>query len=279
MRSKLGRVAAVAGVTCISVLGIMIASCSGDDASAPGDSDATADVQKKEAASPNQDTGALTCAPSLPAGYAPGPFVPPLTTNRACTSTQVQAYYDDCYAATATSSTCTPFVGDATNTTCVSCLETPISASAYGAILALDNSTALANISGCMALVDGDTSNTGCAAKVQAAALCNDAACSANCPIDSTSQTTLTASFNAYNSCERKAAATGGVCADENAAAAPCQNDSRYAACKASSFEGYLLQIGNIICASGNVSDAGSDASDASDADDAGGDDAGDAAD
>ena len=266
-------------ITGVSVLGVMIAACSGDDAAAPGDSDAAADVQKKEAAAVNTDTGAVTCAPSLPSGYTPGPFVPPLTTDTACTSAQIQQYYDDCYATAATSSTCTPFVGNASNTTCVNCLETPVTASEYGAILALENNTALANISGCMAIVDGDTSDTGCAAKVQAAALCNDTACSANCPIDSTDQTTLTASFKAYNTCEREAAATGGVCAAENAAAAPCQNDAKYSACKASSFEGYLLQIGNIICASGNAADAGSDASDASDADDAGGDDASDAAD
>lgn len=278
MKWKWGRAAAVTGALCMTTLGIMIASCSGgDDAAAPTDTDATADVQRKEA-SAIEDTGAVVCSPALPAGYAPGSFVPPVTTNTACTSTQIQAYYDDCYAATATSATCTPFVGDAVNTTCLSCMETPASASKYGAILALDNGTALANISGCMAIVDGDLSDNGCGAKVQAAALCNDAACDTNCPIDSSSQATLTSSFNAYNTCEKQAAGGAGLCAPEAAAAATCQNDSRYAACKASSFEGYLVQIGNLLCASGNVADAGIDASDASSVGDSG-DDASDAAD
>ncbi|MGH7283173.1 MAG: hypothetical protein ACRELY_16730, partial [Polyangiaceae bacterium] len=255
---------------------ITIASCSGDDTAAPTGGDATTDVQKKEAASANEDTGAVACTAQLPAGYAPGSFVPPVTTNTACTSAQVQAYYDNCYSTTASSSTCTPFVGDAANTACVSCMETPTNASKYGAVLALDNDTALANISGCMAIIDGDLSDTGCGAKVEAAALCNDAACDQNCPIDSSSTTTLNASFKAYNTCEQQAAA--GPCATEAEGATTCENDPRYAACKATSFEGYLLQIGDLLCASGNVADAGSDASDASDADD-GGDDASDAAD
>jgi hypothetical protein len=252
--------------------GVAVSCGGGDDSSAPATADASPDVVFHDAGSVTDDDAGSVCAPFLPAGYSSA-YVPPVTTNTACTSAQVQAFYDNCFATTSTSTGCQTFYNAAENKACVTCMYTPQGSAAYGAVIALTNGTAEANIAGCVALVDGDNSPTSCAAKYQAGQFCEIDACS-GCVIDSSDNTT----FTAFTKCE-SAAGTGICAADE--ADGGCEKAAKYAACNtATTFEQYMIALGNQMCASGNVSDAGVDSGDAGDADvgDAN-DDAGDASD
>lgn len=235
-------------------LGGAAASCSsGDDSTTAPDDDAST-VVHHDAGGPPPDTDAAgICAPDLPAGYS-STYSPPLTTNTACTSDQVQQFYTQCFDPAATSTACNAFVN--ANKSCVNCMYTAQGSSAYGAVISLDNGTAEANISGCLALVDGDNSATSCAAKYQAGQFCEIDACN-GCTIDSTDNTT----FTAFTKCETNAGTS--VCAGYESDGG-CEKDPKYAACnKPTTFEQYMITLGNLICASGNVSDAGSDAGDA----------------
>lgn len=272
MGKHVGRVAFAALVATGLSLGGILASCSGDDASpATDDAGPASDVARKEAQAVSAEA-AVACTPTLPTGYMPPTFVPPVTTDTACTPDQVQAYYDACFGSSASSAKCSPFV--AANGPCAQCMETPSNEAAYGAVISLANSTAVANVAGCIAKIDGDTSATGCAAKVQAAQRCQYDACGPVCPIDKSTSSAENTSFKAFTDCE--SAASSGDCAAENAAAT-CQKDAKYASCTQSTFEAYAVTYGDLLCASGSVLDAGTDAGD--DASDAATDDASDAAD
>jgi hypothetical protein len=257
--------------------GVVVSCSSGDDSSGAQTGDASPDVVVVHDAGTisQDDSSAAVCAPALDPDYAPT-YAPPLTTNTACTSAQVQGFYDACFATTATSSGCSTFYAATENKNCVACLYTPQGSASYGAIIALDNGTAEANIGGCLSLVDGDNSATSCGAKYQDGQFCQIDACS-GCVIDQGDTT----SFTAFTKCETNASST--ICAGY-VADGGCEKDAKYAACnKATTFEGYMIAIGNLMCASGNVSDAGADSGDASDdagdASDDANDDAGDAGD
>lgn len=250
--------------------GVVVSCSGGDDSSGAQTEDASPDVVVHDAGTIIDDSSAAVCAPTLPADYASS-YVPPVTTNTACTSAQVQGFYDACFDTAATSTGCSTFYNDAANKDCVACMYTQQGSAAYGAVISLTNGTAEANIGGCIALVDGDNSATGCGAKYQAGQFCQIDACG-GCVVDQSDNTT----FTAFTKCESNASDT--ICAGY-VADGGCETDSKYAACnKATTFEGYMLAIGNLMCASGNVSDAGADAGDASvdDASDDASDDAGD---
>jgi len=102
----------------------------------------------------------------------------------ACSEDQIQREYAACEGATATSAACTPFRNDPANAGCIACLFSPESDSSYGAIIRVGGSWKT-NTAGCIALVDGDASASGCGARVQAASACYDAACDGCEPFDS----------------------------------------------------------------------------------------------
>jgi hypothetical protein len=236
--------------------GVAVSCGGGDDSSAPDSSDASPDVVFHDAGSVvDDDAGGSICAPFLPADYS-STYVPPVTTNTACTSAQVQAFYDNCFATTSTSAGCQTFYNAAENKDCVTCMYTPQGSAAYGPVIALTNGTGEANIGGCVALVDGDNSPTSCAAKYQAGQFCEIDACS-GCTIVQSDNTT----FTAFTKCE-SAAGTSLCAGDEDAGG--CEKAAKYAACNTeTTFEQYMITLGNLMCASGNVSDAGADSGDA----------------
>jgi hypothetical protein len=252
----------------MSLGGVAISCGGGDDSAAPAD-DASIDVARHDAGSVTDDSSA-PCVPELPPNYS-STWVPPVTTNTACTSDQVQAFYTQCFDPAATSAGCQTFFQASVNASCVACMYTQQGSSAYGAVISLQNGTAEANIGGCIALVDGDKSATGCGAKYQAGQFCEIDSC--QCTIDQSDPTT----FTAFTTCETNAGKT--ICADY-ASDAGCERDSKYALCNnETTFEQFFVTIGNLMCSSGNVSDAGSDASDASDDASDASDDASDAGD
>jgi hypothetical protein len=53
-----------------------------------------------------------------------GPFVPPRAPRAACTDTQVQTFYADCFGDTAPAGACDAFEGDPGNSPCILCMQT-----------------------------------------------------------------------------------------------------------------------------------------------------------
>jgi hypothetical protein len=149
---------------------LAIAAC-GDDAPPPVTGDAGLDPGAK-------------CTPRLAAGWAPRWTPPRAPKPGACTEEQIQLEYAACEGPMATSAACAPWRDDPANAACLACLFSNEADPAYGAIIRLGVSWKT-NTAGCIALVDGDTSMSGCAARVQAASACYDAACEGCEPFDS----------------------------------------------------------------------------------------------
>ncbi len=111
---------------------------------------------------------------------------------------------------------CAAFFDSPANDACVACGYTPTTEAKLGAIVS-NGESVQANYPGCIALVTGDLSPTGCGAKIQAKELCLDKACVANCPVPANDK----AAFDAFKKCQDEAAV--GVCATYTNAA-KCQD-------------------------------------------------------
>jgi hypothetical protein len=106
---------------------------------------------------PGISDGGADCSPQRPDAALPA-FVPPHEPRSVCTAAQIKAYYDACWVFTGDAgSQCADFVGDPANSPCINCVLTPAAATKYGAIFTYPDGTT-PNTSGCIALVDGDTS-------------------------------------------------------------------------------------------------------------------------
>jgi hypothetical protein len=248
-----GRVAIALAIAGINFFGATIVSCSGgDDASSASDASTDAHLLPDVVQTVDDAGGPVVCAPGLPADYA-HPYAPPRNAPTACTPAQVQSYWDQCLGTSSTNDTCTTFFGAPANSPCLACLDSKSTDSTYGTLVDVPNGTSVANLAGCIALIDGDSSDAGCGAKYEAYQFCKIDACETNCPVDSTNA----ASFTAFNNCEDDAGGT--VCAAITAAAT-CGADAKYARCKFASYEAYIVGIGNIMCASafdGGIADGG----------------------
>jgi hypothetical protein len=124
---------------------------------------------------------AAVCAPQLAAWEStwapPRPFMP-----GACTSEQIAAQarcnrsfdvFDE--------SACNAFQRSTANVTCRKCLLSYTADPTHGPVVIHADYRWFVNIEGCVALIDGDTSQEGCGARYDAANACREAAC-ANCP-------------------------------------------------------------------------------------------------
>lgn len=194
-----------------------------------------------DAAPPSQD---LTCsAQAADGGFLP--FVPPSPHRSVCTPAQILAYYDACWAAGWTNATCDPFDGDPANSPCIRCMYGDATAKSWAAVIDYHGGT-LTNIGGCIALVDGDSSPTGCGAAYQTFQQCLGTACN-SCPTSTT-----------YDQCV--AVAEFGVC-QTYAQATTCSQADEYSGCFFTDFESYFRGIGQLFCAAAS-SDAGGDGGD-----------------
>jgi hypothetical protein len=234
----------------IPFVAMMWAGCSGDDTS--GDAgDAAQDVKLDKKPLPDTGTGELPpgCTPS-DVSISDLYWTPPATPNpTACTDTQIADYYTNCLPGSGTS--CSTWESVQANADCATCLITQESASAWGPLIAVPNNVVYANIGGCIALVTGDTSSTGCGALAWEASQCTDMACSDNC---------IGAAFTDYQACTQ--AARTGTCAPEvNAECDLSDAGAVNAACNlnASTFQDLFLSIGKVFCG-GGATDAGTDA-------------------
>jgi hypothetical protein len=118
----------------------------------------------------------------------------------ACTDVQIADLFAKCFdKATSNKANCTAWLNNAANKVCSACLYTPETAKALGVLVAHTGYTSI-NVPGCEAIVLGDATPTGCAAKDQAQSACLSTACAANCPVSDA------ASLTEFNNCQNQAA-------------------------------------------------------------------------
>jgi hypothetical protein len=135
------------------------------------------------------------------------------------------------------------FEGDPANSACIKCVVSPAGSTSYGAMYYLADGTAQPNTSGCVALIDGDTSATGCAAAYQALATCQDLAC-ASCP------NAATVGYAQYYACFNKSA--NSACRP-GAQSALCARTAKYAGCFFFDFQATFRGLAQIFCAAGDA--------------------------
>jgi len=189
-----------------------------------------------------------TCAGSSADGYQPMWTPPSAPMVGACTQQQVSQEYAVCEPGTGTydKNACRAFEADPVNTTCLGCMFGVLGASSAGAILVLPDDQWIVNRGGCIALLDGDRSATGCGAKAQAATVCAYTVCNAAC--------TRPVSDKDLVACENGTAS--GACSAyyDNAV---CEQLPRYASCVYSNFADYFNGFADLCCVSGLPGSAG----------------------
>ncbi len=256
----------LAAAVSVSFVGLFFAACSGGGGTPDGSTDGTTndvaiDNKKPLPESSTTDVSTGTCSPTATIDTSQITWVPPITPEpNGCSSQQVSDYYNDCLGANATSTLCQGFTSNAANTTCNTCLiSTYNKDTTYGALIQIGG-VDYANIAGCIAIVTGDTSSTGCGAKDQAVTDCETLACQANCPA-----VTDTPSFTEYTNCTT--AADSAVCASYVSGECNLQDAgadgsaAAYATCENhSSFEDYYNAMAVVFCGGYAVTDAGTDA-------------------
>ena len=248
---------------------LCVSACSGDSNNPgdAGDSSTATDVKpdkKPIESGPPQEAGP-TCTPT-DVNAADLTWTPPRPINPSgCSDAQIAGYYAACLNG---GSGCSTFEGATANKACVACINSLSTDSAYGPLIAVPNNVVYANIGGCIALVTGDTSSTGCGAKAWEASECEDKACSDNCQ---------GAQFADYQKCTN--AAAQGTCANEVKAQCDLSdagNVTDMCNLNAGSFQDLYTSIATVFCGgypadAGPPSDGGTSDAGASDAADGGG--------
>jgi hypothetical protein len=186
------------------------------------------------------------CVAPTADGYEPM-WMPPIATPGACTEQQISQMYAVCEGSSGTydRNACRTFETDAANSTCLGCMFSARGSQASGAILVLQDGYWIANVGGCEALIDGDSSPTGCGARTQAAGVCQYGAC-----VDACTAPTPDAEWNACLGAARVA------CADYGKDAA-CAGLPRYAICQYPTFSEFFSAFGKLFCVSGPPASVG----------------------
>lgn len=154
------------------------------------------------------DGGVRACSPNIPASFQPT-WVPPAAPQKVCSAQSIDDYYNACLKGAWNSVACQSFLKS--DAACAACLDTPDTAPKVGPVIwRLDHGYFNINIPGCIALVQNNSTDTGCGAAYENFLSCDRAACAA-CFQKGES----TAQFEAYQKCQTQA---GGVGVCENLA-------------------------------------------------------------
>ena len=169
-------------------------------------------------------------------------WMPPKATPGACTTQQIADAYALCQSEKYDAKACRAFNVDVANSRCLDCLYSDAkSTNASGALLLLQRGYPIANVGGCIALLDGDDSETSCGARTQAAGVCEYTACLTACPNPPVPDAEWSACL---------ASARSGACAsyinDSTCVALP-----RYARCQYPNFAEFFNGMGDLFCGSG----------------------------
>jgi hypothetical protein len=130
-------------------------------------------------ANPDGSIGdAAVCRPAPVDEFRPI-WAPPKRVTGACTDSQIKQIYTSCDFDSPFWDTneCRSFEVDPANQTCLACMYSVEGDPTYGAIVLFADSHHRTNLGGCMALLDGDSSPSGCGAKYWARLRCEDRAC------------------------------------------------------------------------------------------------------
>jgi hypothetical protein len=205
-------------------------------------------------ASADDDAGS-TCAPQNidPSSLAWKP--PNAVRPGACAQAQIGGWYDACWGDSWSKSVCDAFEKDAANRGCLDCLFYAPNASTRGA--AEVGAYLRLNVAGCIAIVSGDATATGCGAKLQAETDCPRRACEPVCPLETARD------YDRYEACEN--AAYDGLCAAYVDAEGGCADLPAYRVCRGGSyldFRSAFIGISSVFCG-GSAVDAGPEPGDA----------------
>jgi hypothetical protein len=144
-------------------------------------------------------TVGAACYPHDETEFSPK-WVPPLPLGSRCTATQIDDFYNLCLGPMASDTPCGTWTGDSANATCLGCLKTPSTASAYGVFIQFPGNVVELNEAGCVALAE--PCNLRCAQTWLASIECREAACtSTNCPAQG-DQITCAMNAAACSACE-----------------------------------------------------------------------------
>lgn len=128
----------------------------------------------------NFNDGGDPCSPSSVDGYVATALVPPRTMSAACSSAEVKALYDACVGMQASFTACA--AAREAGGSCGQCVWSVATDSQWAPLVASGFAVNL-NVAGCVALVEHDSSASGCAARIAATTGCEARACSL-CPND-----------------------------------------------------------------------------------------------
>lgn len=166
----------------------------------------------------------------------PGTLTPPHAKQNVCKAGDYQLYYNACFGAQATQTTCQNW--QMANMACLNCIESNASDLQWGAVV-LNGGIASVNVAGCLQLVGA----TACSKATSDVDQCIGAGCDTQCPV------TDDASFQLYQQCTT-AVEKGGCKKYADAADAACNPDATpaIAQCQAADFQGLILKVGPIFC-------------------------------
>jgi hypothetical protein len=215
----------------------------------------------KDTGKPQPDTGTPDeCKPGDVADFTPSFKTPAPFSQKKCSNAQVDALL--ClFDANADQETCTKLVDDPANDDCFKCIYTASSSKELGPVI-ITGSLGSLNIAGCVARAEGDVTDKGCGAKVQAADQCGDEACDANCPVPENDD----AALDARNKCTEDASTT--VC-QEFSDAAKCaeallqEGGAAEECAQGQDFLERANAIAKLFCAGGVSTDGGDGSTDA----------------
>jgi hypothetical protein len=183
----------------------------GSSITADGGSSSTDGGKRKDTGTTEEEDAAIKkdssvsvdgCEPGSVSGFTPTWKAPNAPHANKCTATQVEALL--ClFDANADQTTCQTVVDDPANDNCFKCIYTASSSAKLGPVV-INGSLGSLNIAGCIAAAEGNTTSSGCGAKVQAADQCGGEACDANCPVPEGDD----AALDARNACVEQAATT-----------------------------------------------------------------------
>ncbi len=172
------------------------------------------------------------CEPAALEDWEPPDYVAARADPGACTTAQIQRYYDDCLVDVS----CAAFEAGGDDEECGACLEpTALDAASWGPILELNPRPFYrweSNLAGCIELLG----ETDCAVKIAAAQACAREVCTVGCGV----------THPDYSACIDEARA--GECAEYEAAAVCIMDPDHVEQCSGSGFEGLVLAYGEVFC-------------------------------
>ncbi|MBN2197575.1 MAG: hypothetical protein JW751_32650 [Polyangiaceae bacterium] len=172
------------------------------------------------------------CEPAALEDWEPPDYVAARADPGACTTAQIQRYYDDCLV----DASCADFEEGGDDEDCGACLApTPLGAASWGPILELNARPFYrweSNLAGCIELLG----ESDCAEKIAAAQACAREVCTIGCGL----------THPDYSACIEEARAS--ECAEYEAAAVCIMDPQHVEQCSGSGFEGLVLAYGEVFC-------------------------------